>query len=50
MLILTLFNGGSSVALEKVIRDMAWRDLVDYSITRCRSLPRAEPGRKTAAQ
>ena len=30
---ITLFNGGIPGLLEKSHQDMAWRDLVDYSIT-----------------
>lgn len=30
---ITLFNGGIPWLLEKSHQDMAWRDLVDYSIT-----------------
>ncbi len=40
---ITLFNGGIPGLLEKNHQDMAWRDLVDFSITAVRSLPRGEP-------
>lgn len=40
---ITLFNGGIPGLLEKSHQDMAWRDLVDYSITAVPIITSGEP-------